>query len=138
MNSKEQFCYSTFAEQTHLAERELVSFVGAVNQLYGSEEAELSVEDWLDEAQLMDSPPLSTGQNWRAVTIAASARLANRLTVTPQHERWLSPRLIQGVVEIPSSNCSSSDLLRRMLSGRLMESETPSDKKRSDNDPKNN
>jgi hypothetical protein len=89
MSPKEQFCYSTFAEQTHRAERELASFIGAVTELYGSEEAELAAEDWLDEAQSMDSPPVSTGQNWHAVTIAASARLANRLTVARHHRTLL-------------------------------------------------
>lgn len=89
MNSREQFCYSTFTEQAHRAEHELASFIGAVTQQYGPEEADLATEDWLDEAQSMDSPPLSTGQNWRAVTIAASARLANRLTVARHHRTLL-------------------------------------------------
>jgi len=84
MNSKEQFCNSTYAEQTHFAEHELCAFIGAVTQLFGPEEAKLSAEDWLDESELMDSPPLSTSRDWRAVTIAASARLANRLAVA-QH-----------------------------------------------------
>jgi hypothetical protein len=79
MNSQEQFCNSTYADQMHIAERELSAFIRAVTELFGREEAELSAEDWLDESELMDSPPASTSRNWRAVTIAASARLANRL-----------------------------------------------------------
>jgi hypothetical protein len=79
MNSDEQLCNSTYADQMHIAERELSSFIRAVTQLFGPEEAKLSAEDWLEECELMDSPPLSTSRNWRAVTIAASARLANRL-----------------------------------------------------------
>jgi hypothetical protein len=78
VNSQEQFCDLTYAYQMHTAERELSAFISAVTQLYGSEEAKISAEDWLDE--LADNPSLSTGQDWRAVTIAASARLANRLT----------------------------------------------------------
>ena len=78
---REQFCSSADADQMHIAERELSAFIRAVTELFGAEEAKLSAEDWLDESELMDSPPLSTSRNWRAVTIAASARLANRLAV---------------------------------------------------------
>jgi hypothetical protein len=63
-----------------MAERELFSFVSAVAELYGPEQARFSEEDWLDESELMDNPPLSMGRNWRAVTIAASARLASRVS----------------------------------------------------------
>jgi hypothetical protein len=83
MNSRAQFCDSTCADQMHLAERELSAFMHAVTQLFGPEEAKLSAEDWFD--QLIGSPPLSTSRNWRAVTIAASARLANRLTGPQRH-----------------------------------------------------
>jgi hypothetical protein len=86
MNSQEQFCNSTYADQMHIAERELCAFISAVAQLFGPEEAKLSAEDWLDESELMDSPPFSTSRSWRAITIAASARLANRLAVA-QHNR---------------------------------------------------
>jgi hypothetical protein len=86
MNSQEQFCNSNYAAEMDIAEHELSAFMGAVTQLFGPEEAKLSAEDWLDESELMDSPPLSPSRNWRAVTIAASARLANRLA-TAQHRR---------------------------------------------------
>src|SRR5258708_33643157 len=90
LNSQEQFCNSTYADQMHIAERELSAFIGAVTQLFGPEEAKLSAEDWLDESELMDSPPRSTSRDWRAVTVAASARLANRLTVKPDHRASLA------------------------------------------------
>jgi hypothetical protein len=93
MNSEEQFCNSIYADQILIAERELSAFIRAVTQLFGSEEAKISAEDWLDESELMDSPPLSTSRNWRAVTIAAAARLANRLAVA-QH-RTLDRPLVQ-------------------------------------------
>ncbi len=86
MNSREQFCNSTYADEVHIAERELSAFFSAVTQLFGPEEAKLSAEDWLDESELMDSPSPSTSRHWRAVTIAASARLANRLAAA-QHQR---------------------------------------------------
>jgi hypothetical protein len=73
MNSQEQFCNSNHAAEMDMAERELCAFIGAVTQLFGPEEAKLSAEDWLDEAELMDSPARSTSRNWQAVTIAASA-----------------------------------------------------------------
>jgi hypothetical protein len=85
MKSDESSVHSTCADQIQLAERELVSFIGAIKELFGPEQALLSAEDWLDESDLMDSPPRSTCRDWRAVTIAASARLANRLTVAPYH-----------------------------------------------------
>ena len=85
MNSDESLHNSTYADQIHMAERELASFIGAVRQVFGPEQALLSADDWLDESELMDSPPRSTSRDWRAVTVAASARLANRVTVARSH-----------------------------------------------------
>lgn len=82
MNEIETFSTSAYEDDTHQAERELSAFIHAVEELYGPEEAQLSTVDWLDEAESIDMPPVSTGRNWRAVTIAASARLASRLKVT--------------------------------------------------------
>lgn len=79
MHTLNPFSDSIYEEQTHLAEHELSSFVTTVAQLYGPEQARLSVEDWLDESELIDSPPRSEARNWHAVTIAASARLASRV-----------------------------------------------------------
>lgn len=81
MTHIEPFSDSICTEQEHLAERELSTFVTAVTELFGPEQGELSAEDWLQEFDLVDSPPLSTSRDWRSVTIAASARLANRLNV---------------------------------------------------------
>ena len=81
MHEPDLFSDPIYEEQTHLAERELSSFIAAVTKLFGLEQAKLSAEDWLDESELMDSPPRSENRNWRAVTIAASARLANRVNV---------------------------------------------------------
>ncbi len=79
MNDRESFANSTYDEQTHLAGRELSSFVAAVTKLFGPDEARVAAEDWLDESDLMDSPPRSEARDWRSVTVAASARLANRV-----------------------------------------------------------
>lgn len=80
MNHDEPFDCSTYADQIHLAEYELASFIMAVEKCFGPEQARLSADDWLDECELMDNPPRCSDRNWRAVTVAASARLANRVT----------------------------------------------------------
>ena len=85
MNTEETFGTSTYEDRIHLAERELTAFILAVTELFGPEEARLSAEDWVDESDLMDSPPRSTSRDWRAVTVAASARLASRLNIALHH-----------------------------------------------------
>jgi hypothetical protein len=79
MYERELFSSSVYEEQIHQAERELSAFIAAVTELYGPEAAGLSARDWVDESDLMDSPPLSEIRNWRSVTVAASARLAGRV-----------------------------------------------------------
>jgi len=79
MTQSESFSNSLYTDQLHLAERELSAFIAAVKASYGREQAELSAEDWIEESELMDSSPRSEVRNWRAVTIAASARLAVRV-----------------------------------------------------------
>ncbi len=81
MNEDESLCDSICEEQARLTERELASFISAVTELHGLGQARLSEKDWLEEAELMDTQSLSTYRDWRAVTIAASARLANRVSV---------------------------------------------------------
>ena len=83
MNEHESFSGSIYERQACLAESELCSFIAAVAKLYGREQVKLSTEDWLEESELMDSPPRSEARNWHAVTIAASARLASRVHDNP-------------------------------------------------------
>jgi hypothetical protein len=61
-----------------MAERELSAFFNAVAQLFGSEQAELSAEDWLQELIEIDGLPASI-REWRLVTAKASTRLASRV-----------------------------------------------------------
>ena len=61
---------------THLGERELSAFSSAVTELYGAEQARVSAEHWLDQLELMERSPRSA-RDWREVTIAAAALLAN-------------------------------------------------------------
>ncbi|ABF41442.1 hypothetical protein Acid345_2441 [Candidatus Koribacter versatilis Ellin345] len=69
-------------EKTHMAARELSSFIAAVSQQYGPQQARLSAEDWLEELDHMEGTSPCDNRNWRAVTIAASARLADRLSAS--------------------------------------------------------
>ena len=69
-----------------MAEREFSAFISAVKELFGPEQAQLSAFDWLDELKFRDGQPGSTSRDWRAVTIAVAARLANRLNAG-SHDR---------------------------------------------------
>lgn len=104
MNSDGSFDNSLYADQIHLAERELASFIGAVTELFGPEQARLSGDDWLEESELMDSPPRSTSRDWRAITVAAAARLAGRLIVA-RDRRALGSSTDARVPPIPSPDC---------------------------------
>jgi hypothetical protein len=57
-----------------MAERELSAFFTAVTQLFGSEQAARSAQDWLQELIEIDSLPASS-REWRGITAKASARL---------------------------------------------------------------
>lgn len=81
MSDSGSFSDSTCEEHVRLAERELACFFAAATKLYGPEQARLSAEDWLEEWDLADCPPRAKVRDWRAITIAASARLANRLGI---------------------------------------------------------
>jgi hypothetical protein len=61
-----------------MAERELSAFFNAVTQLFGSEQAELSAEDWLQELIEIDHLPTSVPK-WRSITAKVSTRLASRV-----------------------------------------------------------
>jgi len=61
-----------------MAERELSAFFNAVTRLFGSEQAELSAEDWLQELIEIDGLPTSVPK-WRSITAKVSTRLASRV-----------------------------------------------------------
>ena len=111
MNEKELFSYQIYEEETHLAERELATFIMAVTERLGLEEAGAAMADWLDESDLTDTPPLSISRNWHSISIAASARLPNQADV-PQHRQTSLPAYPDTKVSfIPSFNCFTSTLL---------------------------
>ena len=66
------------ADLMTMAERELSAFFGAVTQLFGSEQAERSAEDWLQELIEIDGLPTSV-REWRLITAKVSTRLASRV-----------------------------------------------------------
>jgi hypothetical protein len=72
----------TFPKLMTMAECELGAFIAAVTELFGSEQARLAAEDWLDELVLMEALPGLTRRDWRSITIASSARLANRVNAS--------------------------------------------------------
>ena len=102
MITSESFSDSAYENETRLAELELSAFVGAVTERFGPEQAKISAREWLDESDLMDSPPLSTDRDWRAVTVAASARLAYRLD--GEHQQQSSSASERKVLSMPLSN----------------------------------
>ena len=69
---------SPCADLMTMAERELSAFFDAVSQLFGSEQAQLSAEDWLHELIEIDGLPTSA-RDWRLITAKVSTRLAGRV-----------------------------------------------------------
>ncbi len=88
MNSRMQEAKQSCAEHAgsllHSAEKELAAFSQAVLELFGSEQARLSAEDWIEELELMDLPAGAGSPDWRRLTISAASRLALRV----QHSRF--------------------------------------------------
>jgi hypothetical protein len=66
------------ADLLTMAERELSAFFKAVTQLFGSDQAMLSAEDWLRELIEIDGLPASA-REWRLITAKVSTRLPSRV-----------------------------------------------------------
>ena len=73
-----------------LAERELAAFARAVRELFGPEQASLSTAEWIAALESLDWPARPGVSDFRRITTAASARLA---------DRQLAPCFIQYKVE---------------------------------------
>ncbi len=69
------------ADFVTMAERELWAFFRAVSQSFGSEQAEISAKDWLQELIEIDVLPASA-REWRLITAKVSTRLANRVNAS--------------------------------------------------------
>ena len=72
---------SRCADLMTMAERELSAFFNAVGQLFGSEQAELSAEDWLQKLIEIDALP-SSAREWRSITTKVSTRLPSRVNAS--------------------------------------------------------
>jgi hypothetical protein len=116
MDKEESFRNSTCEDQINMAERELSAFIRAVTELFGPEQARLSIEDWLNQSELMDSPHRATRKEWRAAAMAASARLANRETLALDH-RAIAKSTDTKVSPILWSNCFASALNSLQFTG---------------------
>jgi hypothetical protein len=70
----------TCGDLLKMAEQELAAFFRAVTEMFGSEQAEASAEEWLHELRAIsiNDLPVSTRQ-WRLLTIKVLARLASRV-----------------------------------------------------------
>jgi hypothetical protein len=90
----------TCADLVTMAERELSAFIRAVTELFGSEQARLSAEEWLDELASMDCLPGLTSRDWRAVTIAALARLAKSGERLEAEDTLAKDAETQGTLEV--------------------------------------
>jgi hypothetical protein len=64
-----------------MAEQELQAYFNAVRELFGSEQAQLSAEDWLDELEAAKALPVSVPQ-LRMISIHVAKRLTCRLNAT--------------------------------------------------------
>ena len=64
-----------------LAERELAAFAGAVKEIFGSEQARVSTEEWIDELESLNWSAKPGVSDFRRITTATVARLAHRSLV---------------------------------------------------------
>ena len=71
------------ADLMAMAEQELSAFFRAATELFGSDQAELSAEDWLDELMVIERLPASA-REWRSISTKVSARLATRMNASSQ------------------------------------------------------
>jgi hypothetical protein len=78
MCKQTETCAQVVADLLPEGERELAAFARAVTEMFGSEQAWQSVEDWLEELQETDRPIGERPINWRGLTVFAAARLASR------------------------------------------------------------
>ena len=83
-------CAQFTAAVLPIAEKELAAFARAVTELFGAEQARRAVEDWIEELELSDWPTGSAPPDCRQVTIAAAARLANRVNPRFRTSEWKS------------------------------------------------
>ena len=103
---------SLCAQMMSMGERELAALLSAVRELFGSEQARLSAEDWLQELAGINAVPGSV-HAWRHITLLAISRLAQRVNGfrAVEWERRAEAEADTKVLPIASSNCFGSTFL---------------------------
>jgi hypothetical protein len=81
---------SACAEVVAMAERELTAFFAAIKELFGSEQADRSAEDWLRELNATDALPSSIHE-WRRITLRVSARTASLVNALSLSSAFQTP-----------------------------------------------
>jgi hypothetical protein len=104
---QEPFQSPAYSDLARNSERELGAFISAVTELYGAEQARLSVIDWLDQFESINDVSGSTIHDWRLVTVRAAVCLVNRLRVKSPMSNTAAPPSDTNISAIPSSNCSA-------------------------------
>ena len=66
-------------ERPSVPRQAMLDFIHTAARMLGPRTAEFLEDLWLDELASMDSLPSPTSNEWKLVSIAASARLASRL-----------------------------------------------------------
>lgn len=69
-----------------LAERELAAFARAVKELFGPEQASLSIAEWIDELESLNWHVRPEESDFRRISTAASSRIARRDLFRPSQE----------------------------------------------------
>jgi hypothetical protein len=69
------------ADLVTMAERELSAFFNAVTRIFGSNQAERSAEDWLQELIEIDGLPTSA-REWRLITAKVLTRLPREVNAS--------------------------------------------------------
>ena len=69
-----------------LAEKELSTFIRAVDKLFGADQARQSARHWIEELERMAWPSGESIPDWRRATAGASARLAALLSGSGEPE----------------------------------------------------
>jgi hypothetical protein len=75
---KQQRNRSVCPDAITMAEQEMTAFFRTVTELFGSDLAELSAEDWLHELAASETLPASS-REWRRITLKVSTLLAARV-----------------------------------------------------------
>lgn len=99
------------------AERELAAFISAVDKLFGPAVTPIAAEYWMEELNRVDWSLPRTDPNWRSITIAAAARLAeDDVEPVVRVENGVVPRGKATVAKITAFESSTRGLVDQQSS----------------------